>query len=229
MLALMNPASRAILFIVDFVLDQVEVRVAGSLIEKEITTPEYYPLTRNALVNACNQKSNRDPVVTYDEDTVEAAIDTLREKKLAAVITGAGTRVPKYRETLTETLNLGRREVALLCVLMVRGPQTVGELRDRTARMHPFADLEEVESVLEHLSAREPDPLVVRLPRQPGTKESRYAHLLAGEPSAAVASELAAAPQREGRVALLEEEIRLLREEVNSLKDQFAAFRSQFE
>jgi uncharacterized protein len=214
---------------VDFVLDQVEVRVAGSLIEKEITTPEYYPLTLNALVNACNQKSNRDPVVTYDEDSVESAVDTLRAKRLAAVITGAGMRVPKYRETLTETLNLGRREIALLCVLMVRGPQTVGELRDRTARMHSFADLEEVESVLEQLSAREPDPLVVRLPRQPGTKEPRYTHLLAGEPSAAAASEPTAAPQREGRVAILEEEIRQLREEVNSLKEQFAAFRSQFE
>jgi hypothetical protein len=214
---------------VDFVLDQVEVRVVGCLIEKEITTPEYYPLTLNALVNACNQKSNRDPVVTYDEDTVESAIDSLREKQFATVITGAGMRVPKYRQTLTETLNLGRREAALLCVLMVRGPETVRELRDRTERMHPFADLAEVESVLEHLGAREPDPLVVRLPRQPGTKEPRYAHLLAGAPPLTAAVESPAAPPREGRVAMLEEEVRLLREEVNSLKTQLAAFRSQFE
>jgi len=214
---------------VDFVLDQAEIRVAASLIEKEITTPEYYPLTLNALVNACNQKSNRDPVVNYDGDTVEAAVDTLREKKLAAVITGAGMRVPKYREMLMETVNLGRREIALVCELMLRGPQTAGELRDRAARMHPFADIEEVESVLEHLSTREPDPLVVRLPRQPGTKEPRYAHLLAGASAAVVEAEPLVAPPREGRVAALEAEVRVLREEVNSLKAQFAEFRSQFE
>lgn len=215
----------------DFVLDQVELRVLGSLIEKEITTPEYYPLTLNALVNACNQKSNRDPVAAYDEDTVESAIETLRERRLAAVITGAGMRVAKYRESFSEALNLGRREVALLCVLMLRGPQTVGELHGRTERLHPFGDLGEVESVLDQLSSREPDPLVVRLPRQPGTKEPRYTHLLAGAP--ALAADASAGPAvvtpREDRLSGLEAEVRELREEVRSLKDALATFRSQFE
>lgn len=209
----------------DLVLNQAEVRVLGSLIEKEIATPEYYPLTLNALVNACNQKSNRDPVVGFDEETVESAADTLREKRLAAVITGAGMRVAKYRELFSETLNLGRREVALLCVLMLRGPQTVGELHGRTERLHPFTDIGEVEAVLEQLCSREPDALVTRLPRQPGTKESRYAHLLAGAP--AVTAPLPAAP-REDRFAALEAEVRQLREEVRELRDQFAAFRAQF-
>ena len=215
----------------DFILDPVEVRVLGSLVEKEAATPEYYPLTLNALLNACNQKSNRDPVVAYDEEAVEGAIDRLRGKKLAAVITGAGLRVPKYRELLTETLNLGRRELAILCVLMLRGPQTTGELRDRTERLHSFADPEELESVLQHLMERQPDPLVTRLPRQPGTKEPRYAHLLSGEPPAAVppiaASE--AGPARGDRLAALEAAVRQLREEMREIREQLAAFRSQFE
>jgi uncharacterized protein len=212
---------------VEFVLDPVEARVLGCLIEKEIATPEYYPLTLNALVNACNQKSNRDPVVGYDEDTVESAVETLRVKRFAAVITGAGMRVAKYRELLSEVLNLGRREEALLCVLMLRGPQTVGELHGRTERLHSFGDLEEVQSVLEQLSAREPDPLVIRLPRLPGTKEPRYAHLLAGTPD--VTAVESAQPPREDRMAALEAEVGRLRDEVSALKDQFASFRSQFE
>ncbi|MGE5648542.1 MAG: YceH family protein [Acidobacteriota bacterium] len=212
----------------DFVLDQTEVRVLGSLIEKEIATPEYYPLTLNALVNACNQRSNRDPVVAFDEDTVESAADRLREKRLAAVVTGAGMRVAKYRELLSETLNLGRREVALLSVLMLRGPQTVGELHGRTERLHRFTDLGEVEAVLEQLSTREPDALVVRLPRQPGTKEPRYAHLLSGAPEIAVAAPAQAPSSREDRLAALEAEVRRLREEVLELRDQLAAFRAQF-
>jgi uncharacterized protein YceH (UPF0502 family) len=214
---------------VDFVLDQVEVRVAGSLIEKEIATPEYYPLTLNALVNACNQKSNRDPAVTYDEATVESAIDTLREKQLAAVITGAGMRVAKYRELLSETLNLGRRELALLCVLMLRGPQTAGELHGRTERLHGFTDLGEVESVLEQLSSRESQPLVVRLPRRPGTKEPRYTHLLSGPPAAEAAAPPAVATPRDDRLGALEAEVTRLREEVETLKSQLERFRAQFE
>jgi len=215
---------------VEFVLDQVEARVLGSLIEKEVTTPEYYPLTLNALVNACNQKSNRDPAVAYDEETVEGAVDTLREKGLASVITGAGMRVPKYRQRFAEKLNLGRRETALLCVLMLRGPQTLGELHGRTERLHNFSDLAEVESVLEQLIERQPDPFAVRLPRQPGTKEPRFAHLLSGAPSMPAAGD---APvqntPREDRLAALEADVRELREEMRGLKDQFAAFRSQFE
>ena len=214
----------------EFVLDQVEARVLGSLIEKEVTTPEYYPLTLNALVNACNQKSNRDPVVAYDEETVESAADTLREKGLASVVTGAGMRVAKYRQRFAETLNLGRRETALLCVLMLRGPQTLGELHGRTERLHNFSDLAEVESVLEQLIDHQPGPFVIRLPRQPGTKEPRFAHLLSGAPSMTTAGDVPVQhTPREDRLAALEAEVRELREEMRGLKDQFAAFRSQFE
>ena len=210
-------------------LNAVEVRVLGSLVEKEMSTPEYYPLTLNALVNACNQKSNRDPAVSYDEDTVADAIDSLRERRLAASITGAGMRVPKFRETLSEKLNLGRRELAILCELMVRGPQTVGELRDRAGRLHPFSDIDEVESVLQRLIEWQPEALAVRLPRQPGTKEPRTAHLLSGPP--AIAPTAAAEPEvpRVGRLAELEAEVRALREEVRALGERLEEFRAQFE
>ena len=211
-------------------LNVVEVRVLGSLVEKEMATPEYYPLTLNALVNACNQKSNRDPAVNYDEDTVADAIDSLREKGMAAVITGAGMRVPKFRERLSEKLNLGRRELAILCELMVRGPQTVGELRDRAGRLHPFSDTDEVESVLQRLIEWQPEPLAVRLPRQPGTKEPRTAQLLSG-PSAAASPASSAEPEipRLGRLAELEAEVRALREEVRTLAERLEKFRAQFE
>jgi uncharacterized protein YceH (UPF0502 family) len=211
----------------DFQLDAAEVRVLGSLIEKEIATPEYYPLTLNALVNACNQKSNRDPLVEYDDAIVEDALEGLRRKRLAATLTGAGMRVAKHRQLLSETLNLGRRELALLCVLMLRGPQTAGELHARTERLHSFADLEEIESCAQRLVEREPSPLVVKLPVQPGRKEPRYAHLLSGE----VPPEPGAAPPRprEDRIAALETEIAALRREVEDLKRQFADFRGQFE
>lgn len=213
---------------VDLLLDAAEVRVLGSLIEKEIATPEYYPLTLNALVNACNQKSNRDPAVDYDEETVEEALDSLRKKKLAATLSGAGLRVPKHRQLLSETLNLGRRELALMCELMLRGPQTIGELHSRGGRLHPFTDLEEVESCLQRLIERQPDPLVARLPRQPGTKEPRYGHLLSGEISLTAAPAEPPRP-REDRLAALQAEISALRLEVEDLKQQFAAFRRQFE
>ena len=211
-------------------LTAVEVRVLGALVEKEMATPEYYPLTLNALLNACNQKSNRDPAVSYDEDTVAEAIDSLREKKLAAVITGAGMRVPKYRELLSESLNLGRRELAILCELMLRGPQTVGELRDRAGRLHPFADLDEVESILRRLMEWQPAPLAVRLARQPGTKEQRNAHLLSGEPAAVASAEAPPeAPARGERLAALEAEVRELRNEVRALGERLDKFRAQFE
>ncbi len=210
-------------------LNAVEVRVLGSLVEKEMATPEYYPLTLNALVNACNQKSNREPMVNYDEDTVADAIDSLRERRLAAVITGAGMRVPKYRELLSEKLNLGRRELAILCELMVRGPQTVGELRDRAGRLHPFSDIDEVESVLQRLIEWQPEPLAVRLPRQPGTKEPRTTHLLSGAPAIAPASTAEPETPRAGRLAELEAQVRELREEVRALRAQLVQFRAQFE
>ncbi len=197
----------------------------GALMEKEITTPEYYPLSLNALVNACNQKSNRDPVVQYDEGTVEEGLRELREKGLALMITGAGSRVQKYGHRISEKLNLGRRESAILCELMVRGPQTLGELRTHCDRMHHFDDVTEVETVVE----RHPE-LIVKLDRRPGEKEARYAHLLSGPPTELeTATETAAAPGRHDRLGALESEVAQLRAEVEELKRQFAGFKQQFE
>jgi uncharacterized protein YceH (UPF0502 family) len=213
----------------DFTLDADEVRVLGSLLEKEITTPEYYPLSLNALLNACNQKSNRDPVVHFDEDAVERALYTLRDKGLALNITGAGSRVPKFGHRLSEKLNLGRRELAILCELMVRGPQTLGELRTRAERMHPFDDLAEVESVLDRMTPE----LVAKLPRRAGEKEARYAHLLSGTPEMAISSDEQVAdfvaPPRSDRMTQLEAEVAALRRELEDLKQQFAGFQKQFE
>jgi len=218
----------------DQILTQVEVRVLGSLMEKEITTPEYYPLTLNALVNACNQISNRDPVVSFDERTVARALESLREKRLAWMVTGIG-RVPKYEHRLSEALKLAEQELAVLCVLMLRGPQTVGEIRGRTTRLYEFKELEEVELTLQALMTAEP-PLAIKLPRQPGTKESRYAHLLAGEVQV---EEREAAPrlepatlevrQENERIAKLEEELTHVRNELADLKRQFVDFKKQFE
>jgi uncharacterized protein len=219
-------------------LSQEEVRVLGSLLEKETTTPEYYPMTLNALMAACNQKSNRDPMVSYDEETVRDALASMRPKGLVMEISGAGYRVPKYAHRLPEAINLGRREFALLCTLMLRGPQTLGELRDRSERMYEFSDLEEVEHVLDTLAARDPDPLVVKLPRLPGTKEPRYAHLFCGQPDlSSAASEparsavggAAALSATAERIAALETQLAALREEIAGLRSEFAQFRKQFE
>lgn len=212
----------------DIHLNSGEVRVLGSLLEKEVTTPEYYPLSLNALLNACNQKSNRDPVVHFDEETLERILYSLREKGLLLNITGAGSRVPKYGHRLSERLNLGRRELAVLCELMLRGPQTLGELRTRADRMHHFDDTAEVEAVLDRMPE-----LVTRLPRRPGEKEARYSHLLSGAPDVSNASpehaEHTMAPPRADRIAELESEVAQLRDEVEELKQQFAGFRKQFE
>lgn len=203
------------------------MRVLGCLLEKEITTPDYYPLSLNALVNACNQKSNRDPVVSYDDDTVERALESLRAKGLAVRITGGESRVPKHGQRFTETLNLGRREAALLCVLMLRGPQTVGELRGRGERLYAFEDLQGVESTLNHLADQ---GLVTRLQRQAGSRESRYAHLLSGEvevaeePAAASASNRAPVP--DGHAA---ERIEALERDLADLRREFDDFRRRFE
>ncbi len=208
-------------------LDAVEVRVLGALLEKEATTPEYYPLSLNALINACNQKSNRDPVVDYDEATVRRAVNALREKKLALTITGSG-RVDKYAQRISETLNLGRREVAVLCTLLLRGPQTLGEVKDRSERMFSFGDLAETEAVLDKLADRPEGALVRKLPRQPGQKEARYTHLLAGEPVLEAAPEPSFTTAPPNRIAQLEEEMHQLRLELTELKKRFEDLEAQF-
>ena len=217
----------------EFVLDEAEVRVLGALLEKEIATPEYYPLSLNALVNACNQKSNREPVVSYDEETVLGALDRLRDKGLALISTGRESRVPKYLHRFSEKFNFDRREVAVLCVLMLRGPQTPGELRGRTQRLYEFDDLDAVEATLARLMEREPEPLVKRLSRQPGTKESRYAHLFGGDVADSYAGAAAEPAERraagEDRMGRLEDEVRRLQEEMAEIRSQWAEFRTQFE
>jgi uncharacterized protein YceH (UPF0502 family) len=221
-------------FFMDNLLDGMEMRVLGCLIEKDMTTPEYYPLTLNGLTNACNQKSNRDPVMTLAEEEVVRALDGLRFKQLA-VVSADGGRVPKYRHILAEKLGLVPAEQAIVCELMLRGPQTVGELRTRGERMQPFADLEAVEEVLRELMERE-TPLVMRLPRQPGRKESRYAQLFGGEPEPA-SDEGGMAPEvarqrvmaENERIGKLEEEVVLLRAEVAALRQAVEEFKSQFE
>ena len=212
-------------------LTDVEVRVLGSLVEKQVTTPEYYPLTLNALMLACNQKNNRTPVTSYDETTVAQALETLREKNLAYVFYGSTSRVPKYKHVLPEVMHLTQPELALMCVLLLRGPQTTGELATRAFRLHEFSGLEEVEATLNSLITREPDPLVKRLPRQPGQKEARFAHLLSGEVSIYAAPEEVAPTRTRGndRVAALEAEIETLKAEVGMLKSQFEGFKKQFE
>lgn len=206
-------------------LDPLELRVLGVLVEKELSTPEYYPLTLNALVNGCNQSSNRDPVLAVGEEEVQAALDGLRDRQLAGTVQGAGARALKYGQRFTELRGLSVQEAAILAELLLRGPQTPGELRGRSARMYPFPDLAEVEVALGLLAEAEPEPLVVRLPRAPGTKESRYAHLLGGPvdledgPGAPPAP---AAPGLGARVAVLEEQLERLRQE-------FEAFRRQFD
>jgi uncharacterized protein len=207
-------------------LDAAEVRVLGALLEKEATTPEYYPLSLNALVNACNQKSNRDPVVEYDEDTVYDAVNRLREKKLALTITGSG-RVNKYAQRISETLNLGRRELAVLCTLLLRGSQTLGEIKDRSERMFSFADTSEAESVLEKLADWPSGALVTKIPRQPGQKEARYAHVLSGEPALKSVIEAEPPSVAPTRVAQLEQELHQLRREFDELKKRFDNLEAQ--
>ena len=199
----------------DHTLTDTEVRVLGSLIEKEITTPDYYPLSLNALVAACNQSSNRNPVVHFDEGTVAQALDSLREKKLIHQVDRGDSRVTKYRHVLYEAMNLGRPAIGVMCVLMLRGPQTVGEIRTRSNRLYDFSSLEEVETTVNSLMSGEP-PLVARLPRQSGQKEVRYAHLLSGEVRL---TEPEPEPDRIGK----------LEKEVEDLKKQFEQFRRQFE
>ena len=217
-------------------LNSVEVRVLGALIEKEITTPEYYPLTLNSLTTACNQKSNRDPVVSLEEKAVVRALESLRDKGLARQVSGVDMRVPKHYHLFDEKMGLTRPQVAALCVLMLRGPQTVGEIRGRSGRLYEFAGLEEVECVLVELAERTEGALVVQLARQPGRKESRYAHVLMGEPEEedaqtegpvdAAALEVRAENER---IAALGEQVKALRDELADVRSAFAQFKEQFE
>jgi uncharacterized protein YceH (UPF0502 family) len=216
------------------ILGEVETRVLGSLVEKELTTPEYYPLSLNALVNACNQKSNRDPVMNLSAEAVSQALRSLDKEGLAGPADAMDNRVTKFGHRLQEAFNFDRREIAVLCELLLRGPQTPGELRSRAERMHPFDDLAQVQSTLQRLAQREP-PVVKVLPRLPGTKEARYAQLLSGDVQAQT---LHAAPDAEAnhgsaadgdRVARLENEVAALQKDVSDLKQQLAAFRKQFD
>lgn len=215
------------------ILSEIETRILGSLVEKELTTPDYYPLSLNALLNACNQKSNRDPVMNLNENAVGQALRNLEKEGLAGPADGMDNRVTKFEHRLQEAFNFDRREIAILCELLLRGPQTPGELRSRADRMHPFDDLGQVQSTLQRLSQREP-PLVKVLPRQPGTKEARYAHLLSGDvriQAPAATPEAAVTPSAvEGdRIVRLESEVASLHNEVANLKQQLAEFRRQFE
>jgi uncharacterized protein len=215
---------------VNIILNAAEARVLGSLIEKDITTPDYYPLSLNALINACNQKNNREPVTNFDEETVRLALRNLSEKRLAGPASGADSRVTKYEHRLQEVFNFTRPETAILCVLLLRGPQTPGELRGRTERMHRFEDLDEVLSGLQQLMRREP-PLAKALGRRPGTKEIRYAHLLSGdveawEPPAEAASTGSGSADSE-RIIQLEEQLASLQRDVAELKQQMAELRKE--
>jgi hypothetical protein len=219
-------------------LTPIEARVLGSLVEKDITTPDYYPLSLNALVNACNQKNNRDPVMTLDEDAVRDALSGFQSQRLAGPAGGADSRVTKYEHRLQEVYNFSRGEIAVLCVLLLRGPQTPGELRGRTERMHRFEDLDQVQGALQRLMQREP-PLAAVLPRQPGTKEARYAHLMSGEIDYTAPQHALAASPTTGdsplesdlrdRIAHLEQDVAELRSKIEELTRELTDFRRQFQ
>ena len=217
------------------ILTPIEVRVLGSLIEKQITTPEYYPLTLNALTLACNQKNNRSPVTAFTESQVEEALNSLREKNLAYVFHGSTSRVPKFKHVAPEVLHLTPPEMAVMCVLMLSGPQTVGELRTRGSRLYDFSGLEEVDETLHSLSTKDTDPMVVKLPRQPGQKDARFVHLLSGEVNVdqLVEEQTSARATRRSsdgeRIEKLEAQVETLTSEVESLRQQFEQFKKQFE
>jgi len=213
-------------------LTDTEVRVLGSLIEKDITTPDYYPLSLNALVNACNQKNNRDPVMSLDEDSVRNALSSLQEKRLAGPAGGADSRVTKYEHRLQEVFNFDRRETAIVCVLLLRGAQTPGELRGRSERMYRFDTLDDVQSTLQKLIDRQ---LVKVLARQPGTKESRYVHLFSGDVPDEVAQALpptrtsaSAGNHIDARITALESEVSSLKEQISDLRRELSEFKQQF-
>ncbi len=208
------------------ILNETEVRIVGALVEKQLTTPEYYPLTLNALVNACNQKNNREPVVAFDDATVERALEILRDRNIVYVYYGSTSRVPKYKHMLPSIYELEPPEVAVICVMLLRGPQTLGELRTRTERLYQFQNLGGIQETLDALSRRE-DALVIKLPVQPGQKEARFGHLISGEIDVEAFAAAQAAPARRGGIDV--ERIEKLEEEVAVLKEMFEEFRKQFE
>ncbi len=220
----------------DILLNPVEARILGSLIEKQITTPDYYPLTLNALTAACNQKSNRDPVMSLDEKAVLRGLDGLREKQLSWQIKTVGSRTSKYEHNLKGMFKFSRQEIGILCLLLLRGPQTLGELKSRTLRIHSFNDLTEVEAVLQGLTEKQDGTFVIKLPRQTGRKEHRYAHLFCGEPEikeeaefpGPEAARLKVMAENE-RIAELEQKVADLQADVEELKQRFLEFRKQFE
>lgn len=212
-------------------INETEARILGSLVEKQLTTPEYYPLTLNALAAACNQKSNRDPVMSLDESAILAAVDDLRDKNLVYLFYGSGSRTVKYKHMLPNVYELEPPAVALMALLLLRGPQTVGELRGRADRLHQFSSLQEVQETLDELANRS-EPLVLRLERMAGQKEARYAHLLSGEIDLeAIRSRPETASAGSGsqeKISELESEVQRLSEELRTLRDEFETFKQQF-
>lgn len=209
-------------------MNEIEARIVGCLVEKQLTTPEYYPLTLNALLAACNQKTNREPVTNYSESEIERALDILRDKNLVYVFYGSSSRVPKYKHLLPNVYELDARETALVSVLMLRGAQTVGELNQRTGRLYEFSGLNEISETLDGLAKRE-EPVVLKLERQPGQKEARYAHLLSGAIDIESFAQTAAVQPRADRIAELERELENLKNEFNSFRESFEEFKKQFD
>jgi uncharacterized protein YceH (UPF0502 family) len=211
-------------------LTETEARIVGALVEKQLTTPEYYPLTLNALIAACNQKTNREPVVNYDEQTVSRTLDDLRDKNLVYVFYGSTSRVPKYKHMLPQVYELSASETAVICVLMLRGAQTLGELRERTGRLYEFSGLGEVNETLDAL-AKKDEPLVVKLERQPGQKEARFAHLLSGEVASYTPPEksVSRSPAGNEKIENLERELENLKSELSAFRQEFEEFKKQFE
>ncbi|HVE55994.1 MAG TPA: YceH family protein [Pyrinomonadaceae bacterium] len=210
-------------------LTETEARIVGALVEKQLTTPEYYPLTMNALVAACNQKTNREPVVSFDEQTVARSLEDLRDKNIVYVFYGSTSRVPKYKHMLPQVYELEPSETAVMCVLMLRGPQTIGEIKERTGRLYDFRDLNDVNETLEALTKRD-EPLITRLERAPGQKEARYAHLLSGEVTSYTPPErVSRGTANDERIEKLEQELENVKSELSLFKQEFEDFKKQFE